>query len=72
MTTAADDAARESEDEEMDMKGRAGQEEQSGARLIFTSEQPLPWLEKLATTVKVSCACSSAVDSNDNVNAREW
>ena len=71
VTPAADDAASESEDEGMDVEGRAGQEEQSGARLIFTSEQPLPWLEKLATTVKVSCACSRAVDSDDYINARE-
>ena len=47
------DAEGESDEEVPGMEDRAGQEEQSRARLIFTSEQPLPWLEKLATQIKV-------------------
>ncbi len=32
----------------------AGAVEECAARLVFTSEKPLPWLEKLATQIKAS------------------
>ena len=60
-TSSTGQADTESDEEEApDMGGRAGQEEQSRARLIFTSEQPLPWLEKLSTQIKV-CFLSDLV-----------
>ena len=40
-------------DTESDEEEGPDMEEQSRARLIFTSEQPLPWLEKLSTQIKV-------------------
>jgi hypothetical protein len=35
-------------------QGEAGGVEECAARLVFTSEKPLPWLEKLATQIKAS------------------
>jgi len=35
-------------------QGEAGAVEECAARLVFTSEKPLPWLEKLATQIKAS------------------
>ena len=35
-------------------QGAAGNVEECAARLVFTSEKPLPWLEKLATQIKAS------------------
>ena len=35
-------------------QGEAGTVEECAARLVFTSEKPLPWLEKLATQIKAS------------------
>ncbi|KAL0019848.1 hypothetical protein WJX79_006536 [Trebouxia sp. C0005] len=35
-------------------QGKAGAVEECAARLVFTSEKPLPWLEKLATQIKVA------------------
>lgn len=35
-------------------QAKAGAVEECAARLVFTSEKPLPWLEKLATQIKAS------------------
>ncbi len=35
-------------------QSEAGAVEECAARLVFTSEKPLPWLEKLATQIKAS------------------
>ena len=35
-------------------QGAAGPVEKCAARLVFTSEKPLPWLEKLVTQIKAS------------------
>ena len=38
-------------------QGDEEQQEETAARLIFTTEQPLPWLERLTTHIK-ACAHS--------------